>query len=135
MVPPNLLQARSFPRTRLGSCRMSREARARPRHGAGGLLFAGQPALLKGILDASGLGRFDLDGDGIQRLLHGEEQVARHVNGRGSGFDLDEENMIAVDDDLSAFIDPAQLYQGHNFQHSASGRMLFKSLYRLASHF
>jgi hypothetical protein len=36
--------------------------------------------------------------------------------------------MIAVDDDFSTFIDPAQLYQGHNIPHSASRPALFKSL-------
>ena len=109
---------------------MSREARARPRYCAAGLLFADQPALLKGIPVASGLDRFDFDRDGIQRVLDGEEQVAHHVNSRDFGFNLEEEDMIAVDDDLPAFIYPAQFYERHRLPYSASRPPLFKPLYR-----
>ena len=105
-----------------------REARARPRHCAARLLLADQPALLNGILDASGLDRFDLDRDGIECVLDGEEQIARHMNSRDFGFNLEEEDMIAVDNDLAAFIDPAQLYERHRLPHSASRPPLFKPL-------
>jgi hypothetical protein len=50
------------------------------------------------------------------------------VNGRGSGFDLRKEDMIAVDDDLPAFIDPAQLDERHRLIHSATPPPLFKPL-------
>jgi hypothetical protein len=70
-------------------------------------LLADQPALLNGILDSGGLDYLNLNCDGIQRLFDGEEQVAGHVNGRGFGFDLNEEDMVAVNDDISAFVDPA----------------------------
>jgi hypothetical protein len=66
----------------------------------------------------------------IKRLFHGEEQVVGHVNGRGLGFDLDEKDMVAVDDDLSTFVDSAQLYQGHNFAHFAQVWTLIKPLPR-----
>ena len=91
-------------------------------------LLPGQAALLDGVLDSRGLDRLDLDRDGIQRLFHGEEQVAHHVDGGDSGLDLEEKDMITVDNDLSALIDPTQLYQGHSKPHSAKGRALYKSV-------
>ena len=71
------------------------------------MLWAGYPALLDGILDSRSLNGFDLDGDGIQRFLHRKEQVALHVNGCDFGFNLEEEDMVTVDDDLSALVEGA----------------------------
>ena len=87
-----------------------------------------QTALLNGILDPVGGDGLDLDRDRVHRLFDREEQVPRHVNGGGPGLDLDEQDVVTVDDNFSALIDPVELYQRHNVSYPASPEPFFKPL-------
>jgi hypothetical protein len=71
---------------------------------------------------------FDSVTDQGRRFFDGEKRPISQVHRRGSGFDLNEENVFAVDQDFAAFVDAVELYQGHSFLHVGGARTLIKPI-------
>src|SRR5215471_2641430 len=63
---------------------------------------AARPALLNPIPDC--FHRLDFLGDGVERLFDRKQQAIGHVDRRGPGFHLDEQDVLTLDQNLAAFI-------------------------------
>lgn len=64
-------------------------------------------------LRACGGGLLDQLEDGIRRFFDGEQQARRQVDGGAAAFDLDEDDVRAVQDDLATLVDAVQFDQWH----------------------
>jgi hypothetical protein len=65
------------------------------------------------ISEAGAFQLLDAFGDGYGRFLHREEQIVRQVNGRAPGLGFDEDDVLAVEHDLAALVDPVQFDEWH----------------------